>query len=63
VLVGARDEIVPAELSRRVYEAAVEPKRFVQVAAAHHNDEALLAGEELVAELVRFLDSVVRSSR
>ena len=56
VIVGERDEIVPPDLSRRVYEAAADPKHFVEVAAAHHNDEALLAGEELLAELSAFLD-------
>jgi uncharacterized protein len=55
VVVGERDEIVPSHLSRRVYEAAAEPKRFVEVPAAHHNDEALLAGEELLTELSGFL--------
>jgi fermentation-respiration switch protein FrsA (DUF1100 family) len=56
VVVGARDEIVPPHLSRRVYEAAAEPKRYVEVASAHHNDEALLAGEEMLAALFAFLD-------
>jgi fermentation-respiration switch protein FrsA (DUF1100 family) len=55
VVVGERDEIVPPDLSRQVFDAAAEPKRFVEVAAAHHNDEALLAGEELLAELSAFL--------
>ena len=56
VVVGERDEIVPTHLSRRVYEAAAEPKQYVEVASAHHNDEALLAGEELLATLFAFLD-------
>jgi fermentation-respiration switch protein FrsA (DUF1100 family) len=60
VLVGERDEIVPPELSRRVYEAAAEPKRFVELAAAHHNDEALLAGAEMLAELDAFLGEWLR---
>ena len=50
VVVGERDEIVPADLSRRVYASAVDPKRFVEVAAAHHNDQALLDGDALLAE-------------
>jgi uncharacterized protein len=60
VLVGERDEIVPPRLSREVYEAAAEPKRFVEVAALHHNDEALLAGEEMIAELDGFLGEWLR---
>lgn len=55
VVVGERDEIVPRELSRRTFDAAAEPKRLVEVAAAHHNDERLLAGEELLAALDAFL--------
>lgn len=56
VLVGERDEIVPPTLSRRVYEAAgSEPKRFVEIPAAHHNDPALLDGDELLAEVAAFL--------
>jgi uncharacterized protein len=59
VIVGERDEIVPPRLSREVFDAAAEPKRLVEVAAAHHNDESLLAGEEFVAALVAFLDEWV----
>ena len=60
VVVAERDEIVPPHLSRRVYEAAAEPKRLVELAAAHHNDEALLTGEEFLAELSAFLDEWLR---
>jgi uncharacterized protein len=56
VLVTERDEIVPAELSRRVYDAAAEPKRYVPLSASHHNDPALLAGEEMLAAVTSFLD-------
>ncbi len=60
MVVGERDEIVPPELSRRVFAAASEPKGLVEVAAAHHNDEALLAGDELLAELSSFLGEWLR---
>lgn len=56
VLVTERDEIVPAELSRRVFDAAPEPKRYVPLTASHHNDPALLAGEEMIAAVTSFLD-------
>jgi hypothetical protein len=59
VIVTENDEIVPARLSRRVFDAALEPKRHAAVAGAHHNDPALLAGEELVAEVIGFLDEWV----
>jgi fermentation-respiration switch protein FrsA (DUF1100 family) len=60
VIVGERDEIVPPHLSRRVFEAATEPKRFVELPAAHHNDEALLSGDAMLTELVAFLDEWLR---
>jgi uncharacterized protein len=56
VLVTERDEIVPAELSRRVFDAAAEPKRYVALSASHHNDLALLAGEDMLAAVTSFFD-------
>lgn len=38
VIHGARDGVVPAELGRRLYEAAPEPKRFVAVPDGSHVD-------------------------
>jgi fermentation-respiration switch protein FrsA (DUF1100 family) len=38
VVHGDADEIVPFELGERLFAAAAEPKRFLRVAAAHHND-------------------------
>jgi fermentation-respiration switch protein FrsA (DUF1100 family) len=56
VLATDRDEIVPAQLSRRVFDAAVGPKRYVPLDASHHNDPALLAGEEMLGAITVFLD-------
>jgi hypothetical protein len=55
VLVAEDDEVVPPALSRRVFDAAREPKRWVTLAAHGHNDPALLAGEVLLAEVTVFL--------
>ena len=60
VLVAARDEIVPPQLSRRVYEAAAQPKNLAEIQAGHHNDESLLAGDELLDEVTAFLDEWLR---
>jgi fermentation-respiration switch protein FrsA (DUF1100 family) len=60
VLVGSRDEIVPPELSRRVHAAAAEPKLLVEIPAAHHNDESLLAGDEVLGQVTAFLNEWVR---
>jgi fermentation-respiration switch protein FrsA (DUF1100 family) len=56
VLVTENDEIVPAALSRRVFDAAREPKRWVALDAAHHNDPALLDGPQLLREMDAFLE-------
>ena len=57
VIAGDRDTIVPAEQSRRLYAAASEPKRFVLIAGADHNDFELLAGQRLLVEVKNFLAS------
>ena len=55
VAAGERDGIVPASHSRRLFEAAREPKRFALVPGADHNDHALLAGDHLLGEVLAFL--------
>jgi fermentation-respiration switch protein FrsA (DUF1100 family) len=55
VVAGGRDRIVPIENSRRLYDAAVAPKTLLIVPDADHNDHELLAGEEMIRTIVRFL--------
>jgi fermentation-respiration switch protein FrsA (DUF1100 family) len=38
------DEVVPYELGRRLYESASEPKRFLEVPGATHNDTDAVGG-------------------
>jgi fermentation-respiration switch protein FrsA (DUF1100 family) len=57
VIAGDRDDIVPLSLSRRLYDAAVEPKRFVLVPGAGHNDPELVDGSQMVNEIEGFLAS------
>jgi fermentation-respiration switch protein FrsA (DUF1100 family) len=38
-----------------LYEAASDPKTFVVVPEADHNDYELLAGDEMIRAIVRFL--------
>jgi fermentation-respiration switch protein FrsA (DUF1100 family) len=59
VIAGERDQIVPSALSRRLYDAASAPKRFVLVPGADHNDAALLDGPQTVGETLRFLTQTV----
>ncbi len=55
VIAGDRDDIVPESLSRRLYEAAPDPKRFLPVPGAGHNDPELLDGRLMLDEVGRFL--------
>lgn len=55
VIAGDRDEIVPLEQSRRLYDAAPAAKAMVVIAGASHNDFELLAGEEMIGAIARFL--------
>jgi fermentation-respiration switch protein FrsA (DUF1100 family) len=56
VITAEYDSIVPAEQSRRLFAAAREPKQLLVIQGADHNDEALVAGPQVisaVAELAR----------
>jgi uncharacterized protein len=55
VVAGERDRIVPAAHSRRLFDAAPQPKRFLLLPGADHNDLDLLAGARLLDELLAFL--------
>jgi fermentation-respiration switch protein FrsA (DUF1100 family) len=55
IIAGASDRIVPLRLSQRLYAAAPDPKQFLLVPGADHNDFALLAGRELIEGVVRFV--------
>lgn len=59
IVVGDHDHIVPPDQSRRLYDAAPEPKRFVVIQGADHNDFELLAGDLLIAEVTRFLNEAL----
>lgn len=53
VIAGDADRIVPIEQSRRVHDAARSPKTFTVIEGADHNDAALTAGPQVVAETMR----------
>jgi fermentation-respiration switch protein FrsA (DUF1100 family) len=56
VIAGDRDDIVPDSLSRRLYDAACEPKRYVVIRGAGHNDPDLLDGPQMLDEVDRWLN-------
>jgi uncharacterized protein len=55
VVAGDRDDIVPESLSRRLYDAAGEPKRYVVLAGAGHNDPEMLDGAQMLDAIGGFL--------
>jgi len=55
---GDRDEVIPIELGRALYDAARVPKRFEVIAGAGHNDTVEVGGHAYLAQLARFLDQV-----
>jgi hypothetical protein len=59
VIAGGHDRIVPIEYTRRVYDAITAPKTLVVLPDADHDDFALLAGDEMIAAIVRFLEPLL----
>ncbi|TAJ25863.1 MAG: alpha/beta hydrolase [Nitrospirae bacterium] len=60
VVHGDRDEVIPIELGRQVFEAAQEPKSFYPVPGAGHNDLYLVGGRAYFQRLKQFVETVVR---
>jgi len=56
VVAGSADTIVPFSQSARLYEAAADPKRFVTIDGADHNDPELTHGTQLIEGITSFLD-------
>ena len=63
VVAGDRDRVVPFALSQRLFEAAREPKRFVRVPGADHNDAELAAGAPLMQAMLPWLQQVLERGR
>jgi uncharacterized protein len=55
VICGDADSIVPIAHTRRVFEAAGNPKRLLVIEGADHNDGSLLNGREMIDSVLRFL--------
>lgn len=56
VLHGDRDEIVPLEHGRVIFEAAPQPKSFFVIAGAAHNDTYVIGGEPYYKQLKQFTE-------
>ena len=53
---GDRDEVVPLAHGQRLFELAPEPKRFVLIPGAGHNDLVLVGAERYLAAWKTFLE-------
>jgi fermentation-respiration switch protein FrsA (DUF1100 family) len=56
VIGGDADSIIPIAQTRRVFEAAREPKSLLVIEGADHNDDSLLSGREMIDGVLRFLE-------
>jgi len=55
---GDKDRIVPIRLGRGLFEAAPNPKEFVIIPGAGHNDTFYVAGKDYFDKLESFLDTL-----
>jgi hypothetical protein len=58
ILHGDRDDVVPYEQGRRLFEAANEPKTLYTIRGARHNDTYIVGDRPYFAAWARFLESV-----
>jgi hypothetical protein len=58
VLHGDRDDVVPFESGRKLFEAAGEPKRFYTIRGAGHNDTYVVGGREYFRALREFVEGL-----
>jgi fermentation-respiration switch protein FrsA (DUF1100 family) len=59
VIHGDRDDVVPLQLGRQVFEAAKEPKAFYVVRGADHNNVPFVGGSSYFAQLKTFIQSAL----
>jgi fermentation-respiration switch protein FrsA (DUF1100 family) len=58
VMHGTRDELIPFAMGEQLSHAAPEPKSFVAVEGAGHNDLLFIGGDKYVASLQGFVGSL-----
>jgi fermentation-respiration switch protein FrsA (DUF1100 family) len=58
---GDRDEVIPLELGRQVFEAAKPPKSFYVIKGADHNNTYHVGGESYFHRFAEFVQSAIRS--
>jgi len=55
IIHGEQDEIIPVNMSRRLFAAALEPKELYIIPGAHHNDTYLVGGAAYFQRLRAFI--------
>lgn len=55
---GDKDKIVPIKLGRKLFEAAPNPKEFVVLPGAGHNDTYFVGGKDYFKKIERFFSSL-----
>jgi len=58
IIHSSRDEVIPYRMGRQLFEAAREPKQFLEVPGATHDDTYLVGGEKYLETIRKFLDGV-----
>jgi fermentation-respiration switch protein FrsA (DUF1100 family) len=58
IVAGDRDDVVPESLSKKLYDAAPEPKHYLLVPGTGHNDVELAGGDRMIKDVGRFLSEV-----
>lgn len=58
ILHGDRDEIVPYEQGKKLYEAANPPKRFYTIRGAGHNNTYFVGGTQYFETLAQFIQEL-----
>ena len=57
---GDRDEVVPFDLGRKLYEAAADPKTFYIIQGAGHNDTYIMGGRDYYNALDGFIAETLK---
>jgi len=58
VMHGDKDDLVPFEHGRELYEAANEPKEFYTIPGAGHNDTHIVGGDEYFEVIKKFVNKL-----
>ncbi|MZG53360.1 MAG: alpha/beta hydrolase [Nitrospinae bacterium] len=57
---GNRDEIVPFDLGKKLYDAAADPKFFYTIEGAGHNDTYIMGGRDYYKALDEFITETLK---